>query len=146
MRVLIVDDEPALSDHLARALGAAGYAVDVAADGEQADFSVRTESYDAVLLDLGLPKVDGLTLLRSSFRHEGVPVWPHNVRQRHVQRTIATADVGNHRAGSDVQRRRESIGFASPRDRQHVEDQVPSKPCARKYGARTQREPCTNQR
>jgi two-component system OmpR family response regulator len=73
MRVLIVDDEPALSDHLARALGAAGYAVDVAADGEQADFSVRTESYDAVLLDLGLPKVDGLTLLRS-WRSSGVGV------------------------------------------------------------------------
>jgi len=73
MRVLIVDDEPALSDHLARALGEAGYAVDVAADGERADFAVRTESYDAVLLDLGLPKIDGLTLLRG-WRASGVSV------------------------------------------------------------------------
>ena len=73
MRVLIVDDEPALSDHLARALGEAGYAVDVAADGERADFAVRTESYDAVLLDLGLPKIDGLTLLRG-WRSSGVSV------------------------------------------------------------------------
>src|ERR687898_2337956 len=73
MRILIVDDEPALSDHLARALGGAGYAVDVAADGEQADFAVRTEPYDAVLLDLGLPKIDGLTLLRG-WREAGVPV------------------------------------------------------------------------
>ena len=73
MRILIVDDEPALSEHLARALGDSGYAVDVAADGEQADFAVRTESYDAVLLDLGLPKIDGLTLLRN-WRSTGVGV------------------------------------------------------------------------
>jgi two-component system OmpR family response regulator len=71
MRILIVDDEPALSDHLARALGEAGYAVDLAADGERADFAVRTEAYDAVLLDLGLPRVDGLTLLRG-WRHAGL--------------------------------------------------------------------------
>ena len=73
MRVLIVDDEPALSEHLARALGDAGYAVNVAADGEQADFAVRTESYDAVLLDLGLPQIDGLTLLRG-WRESGLSV------------------------------------------------------------------------
>ena len=73
MRVLIVDDEPALSEHLARSLSEAGYAVDVAADGEQADFAVRTESYDAVLLDLGLPRIDGLTVLRN-WRQSGVGV------------------------------------------------------------------------
>ena len=73
MRVLIVDDEPALSQHLAKSLGDAGYAVDVAADGEQADFAVRTESYDAVLLDLGLPRIDGLTVLRN-WRQSGVGV------------------------------------------------------------------------
>jgi two-component system OmpR family response regulator len=73
MRVLIVDDEPALADHLARALGDAGYAVDVAADGARADFAVRTESYDAVLLDLGLPRIDGLTLLRG-WRESGLSV------------------------------------------------------------------------
>jgi two-component system OmpR family response regulator len=64
MRVLVVEDERALSSQLAGALGAAGYAVDCAADGEQADFLVRTERYDAVLLDLGLPRVDGFTILR----------------------------------------------------------------------------------
>jgi two-component system OmpR family response regulator len=73
VRILIVDDEPALSEHLARALGDAGYAVDVAADGERADFAVRTESYDAVLLDLGLPRIDGLTLLRG-WRDSGFSV------------------------------------------------------------------------
>ena len=73
MRVLIVDDERALLEHLAQALGQAGYAVDVAGDGERADFAVRTESYDAVLLDLGLPVIDGLTLLRD-WRKSGVDV------------------------------------------------------------------------
>ena len=71
MRVLIVEDEPALSEQLTRALTGAGYAVDSASDGEQADFLVRTESYDAVLLDLGLPRVDGLTLLRG-WRESGL--------------------------------------------------------------------------
>jgi two-component system OmpR family response regulator len=49
---------------LTAALGQAGYAVDNAADGERADFLGHTEQYDAVVLDLGLPKIDGLTLLR----------------------------------------------------------------------------------
>ena len=64
MRVLIVEDEAALSTQLAGALGAAGYAVDCAADGRRADFLVRTEQYDAIVLDLGLPRIDGLTILR----------------------------------------------------------------------------------
>jgi two-component system OmpR family response regulator len=73
MRILIVEDEPALSQQLAHAIGEAGYAVDSATDGERADFLVRTESYDAVLLDLGLPRIDGLTLLRG-WRVSGVAV------------------------------------------------------------------------
>ncbi|MEO6237273.1 MAG: response regulator transcription factor [Vicinamibacterales bacterium] len=64
MRVLVVEDEARLSRQLAAALGQAGYAVDCAADGERADFLGQTERYDAVVLDLGLPKIDGLTVLR----------------------------------------------------------------------------------
>lgn len=64
LRVLVVEDEASLSKQLASALGAAGYVVDCAADGERADFLASTERYDAVVLDLGLPKIDGLTLLR----------------------------------------------------------------------------------
>jgi two-component system OmpR family response regulator len=64
MRVLIVEDESTLSAQIAGALSAAGYAVDCAGDGERADFLVRTEHYDVVLLDLGLPRVDGFTILR----------------------------------------------------------------------------------
>jgi two-component system OmpR family response regulator len=64
LRVLVVEDEIRLSRQLANALTEAGYAVDRAMDGQQADFLANTEQYDAVILDLGLPKIDGLTLLR----------------------------------------------------------------------------------
>jgi two-component system, OmpR family, response regulator len=64
VRVLIVEDEALLSKQLACALSEAGYAVDCAADGEQADFLGQTERYDAIVLDLGLPKLDGLSVLR----------------------------------------------------------------------------------
>jgi two-component system, OmpR family, response regulator len=64
MKLLLVEDEQRLAERLAATFGEAGYAVDVAGDGEQADFLAHTERYDIVVLDLGLPKVDGLTLLR----------------------------------------------------------------------------------
>ena len=73
MRVLVVEDDISLSEQLAEALVAAGYALDRAFDGERADFLARTEGYDAVVLDLGLPRVDGLTLLRG-WRSSGVDV------------------------------------------------------------------------
>jgi two-component system OmpR family response regulator len=71
LRILIVEDEALLARQLAKAAGLAGYAVDCAADGEQADFLMHTGQYDAVILDLGLPRVDGLTLLRR-WRDAGV--------------------------------------------------------------------------
>jgi two-component system OmpR family response regulator len=64
VRVLVVEDEPSLTSSLTDALGGAGYAVDCAADGARAEFLGMTERYDAIVLDLGLPKIDGLTLLR----------------------------------------------------------------------------------
>jgi two-component system, OmpR family, response regulator len=71
LRVLVVEDEIRLSQQLAQVLTEAGYAVDCANDGQQADFLARTEQYDAVILDLGLPKIDGLTLLRQ-WRRAGI--------------------------------------------------------------------------
>ena len=64
MRVLVVEDEALLRKQLVSSLENAGYAVDFAADGERADFLGQTEQYDAVVLDLGLPRIDGLTILR----------------------------------------------------------------------------------
>jgi len=69
--VLVAEDETRLSRQLSTALRDAGYAVDCAGDGERADFLGQTERYDAVVLDLGLPKIDGLTLLRR-WRDAGV--------------------------------------------------------------------------
>src|SRR5688572_24816065 len=71
LRILIVEDEPALAQHLARALADAGYATDGASDGDRADFLVRTSAWDAIVLDLGLPRIDGLTLLRG-WRESGI--------------------------------------------------------------------------
>ncbi|HEY7863152.1 MAG TPA: response regulator transcription factor, partial [Thermoanaerobaculia bacterium] len=64
MRVLVVEDEPRLARRLSSALVEAGYAVDFAPDGESGEFLGQTERYDAVVLDLGLPRMDGLTVLR----------------------------------------------------------------------------------
>lgn len=65
----MVEDETALAVQLREALQSVGYATDTSADSEHADFLVRTEQYDCVLLDLGLPGGDGLTLLRGWREH-----------------------------------------------------------------------------
>ena len=64
MRILIVEDEPTLQAQLADGLGAAGYAVDAAGNGVDAHYLGDTEPYDAVILDLGLPQMDGITVLK----------------------------------------------------------------------------------
>ena len=65
MRVLLVEDEPQAALVLAKGLREQAYAVDVAADGESALFQVGTTDYDALILDLMLPRVDGLAVCRS---------------------------------------------------------------------------------
>ncbi|MEW5787455.1 MAG: response regulator transcription factor [Pseudomonadota bacterium] len=63
MRVLIVEDDPILQDSLTRAMRAAGYATDQAGDGEMALGLLRGGGFDLVILDLGLPRLDGLNVL-----------------------------------------------------------------------------------
>ena len=70
MRILIVEDEPTLGRQLKSTLEQTGYAVDLATDGEDGHFMGATEAYDAIILDLGLPEVDGLTVL-DRWRKEG---------------------------------------------------------------------------
>ena len=65
MRVLVVEDEPDLRRQLVSALENAGYAVDQAADGEEGQYLGENEPYDAVVLDLGLPKIDGVSVLKA---------------------------------------------------------------------------------
>ena len=64
MRILLVEDDPQLSRSVSEALAGAGWTVDHTADGEDAWFRGDTEEYAAVVLDLGLPGLDGLTVLR----------------------------------------------------------------------------------
>jgi two-component system, OmpR family, response regulator MprA len=64
MQILVVDDEPAVRDSLDRALRLEGYQVDLAADGAEALSSLTDESPDAVVLDLMMPRVDGLEVCR----------------------------------------------------------------------------------
>lgn len=64
MRILVVEDEPVLALRLQQTLEAAGFAVDVAYDGEEGWHLGDTEPYDAAVLDLGLPKIDGVSILQ----------------------------------------------------------------------------------
>lgn len=65
MRVLLVEDDTDLSKRIAASLRAEGFAVDVAQNGEDAEHAGLTEFYDVAVLDLGLPKVDGVSVLKS---------------------------------------------------------------------------------
>ena len=65
MRVLLVEDDRELAPALKRSLERAGFAVDLAEDGLHAEALGNTEPYDAVVLDLGLPRRDGLSVLRT---------------------------------------------------------------------------------
>jgi two-component system, OmpR family, response regulator len=70
MRILLVEDDQKVADSVASALQSAGYVVDHTGDGEAAWFKGGTESYSAAILDLGLPGLDGLSVLRR-WREEG---------------------------------------------------------------------------
>ncbi len=94
MRLLLVEDDRTLAGQLGRALREAGYAVDVAYDGEEGHFLGDTEPYDAVILDLGLPVVDGVTVL-DRWRKAGrtMPVLVLTARDRWSEK-VAGFDAG----------------------------------------------------
>ncbi|MBY0531529.1 MAG: response regulator transcription factor [Xanthobacteraceae bacterium] len=83
MRLLVVEDDPDLNRQLVTALSDAGYAVDAASDGEEGHFLGDSEPYDAIVLDLGLPKMDGISVLES-WRRSGkmMPVLILTARDR----------------------------------------------------------------
>ena len=64
MRILVVEDEPTLRAQLVQAIAGAGHTVEAAADGREAQYLGEVEDFDAVVLDLGLPLIDGLSVLR----------------------------------------------------------------------------------
>jgi two-component system OmpR family response regulator len=94
MRILIVEDEPTLRQQLAEGVGAAGYAVDVAANGVDGHYLGETEPYDAVILDLGLPQMDGITVLRKwRTAGRGMPVLILTARDGWAEK-VAGIDAG----------------------------------------------------
>lgn len=94
MRLLVVEDERDLADQLVESLRDAGYAVDFTGDGEEARFLGETEPYDAVILDLGLPGVDGMSVL-DHWREAGrtMPVLILTARDRWSDK-VAGFDAG----------------------------------------------------
>jgi len=94
MRVLVVEDDPDLGRQLTEALTQAGYAVDLAPDGEEGHFLGDTEPYDAAVLDLGLPKLDGVRVLEK-WRNAGkdMPVLILTARDRWSEK-VAGFDAG----------------------------------------------------
>ena len=94
MRILLVEDDKDLQRLLKKALGDAGYVVDTASDGEEGHFLGDTEPYDAVVLDLGLPKMDGVRVLEK-WRRSGrkMPVLILTTRDRWSDK-VAGFDAG----------------------------------------------------
>ncbi|MAM95317.1 response regulator transcription factor [Parvibaculum sp.] len=94
MRLLVVEDDPDLNRQLVAALEEAGYVADSAKDGEEGHFLGDTEPYDAVILDLGLPEMDGVTVLEK-WRRDGrtMPVLILTARDRWSDK-VAGFDAG----------------------------------------------------
>ncbi len=94
MRVLVVEDDKNLREQLSGALADAGYTVDTADNGEDGQFLGETEPYDLAILDLGLPKVDGLTVLKE-WRKQGrsLPVLILSARDRWSEK-VEGLDLG----------------------------------------------------
>jgi DNA-binding response OmpR family regulator len=92
MRILLIEDHKPLVKALKRGLEEEGFAVDTAGDGEEGDYKARTAEYDVIVLDLMLPKKDGLSLLKE-WRQEGL--------NAHVLILTARGDIADKVQGLD---------------------------------------------
>ena len=94
MRILVVEDDRELNRQLVAALNSAGYVVDHAYDGEEGYFLGDTEAYDAVVLDIGLPKMDGISIVeRWRENSRSMPVLILTARDRWSDK-VAGIDAG----------------------------------------------------
>lgn len=94
MKILLIEDDDLVADSLARALRGSGYIVDCVGNGAHAETAVKTEPYDVVILDLGLPEMDGLEFLkRIRSKKIGVPVLILTARDSYEER-IEGLDCG----------------------------------------------------
>ena len=94
MRVLIVEDEPLIADGVREGLLNAGFAADVVTDAGAARSALQAERFDLAVVDIGLPREDGLQLLRSlRVRRQALPVMMLTARD-HVSDRVAALDLG----------------------------------------------------
>jgi two-component system OmpR family response regulator len=93
MRLLVIEDEPRLQRNLAKALREEGYAVDAAGDGEEGLFKAETCDYNAIVLDVMLPKLDGWELLARLRKIKKTPVLMLTARDAHSDR-VRGLDTG----------------------------------------------------
>ncbi|MDH6267025.1 two-component system OmpR family response regulator [Rhizobium sp. SG_E_25_P2] len=93
MRLLLVEDDRKIGADIASALTQAGYTVEICADGEEAWFLGDTEDYDLIILDIGLPKLDGLTIIKR---------WRQNDRHMPVMMLTARASWAERVEGIDA--------------------------------------------
>jgi two-component system, OmpR family, response regulator len=93
LRLLLIEDHRPLIRALKKGLEEEGFAVDTAEDGEEGDFKARTAKYDVIILDLMLPKVDGLTLLKA---------WRKNNLSTHVLVLTARGNMDDKVQGLDI--------------------------------------------
>ena len=93
MKLLLVEDHKPLARAVKQGLEEEGFAVDLAADGEEGDYKARTSSYDLIILDLMLPKIDGLTLLQN---------WRKNSISTHVLILTAKGELADKVRGLDL--------------------------------------------
>lgn len=89
MRILLVEDDPSLGEGLSTALRRAAYAVDWVLDGSSAVTAIRDGGFDLVVLDLGLPRLDGIEVIRTARRRGAmVPILVLSARERAADRTL----------------------------------------------------------
>jgi len=89
MRILLVEDDPMIGEQLLDLLRAESYAVDWVRDGEMADTALQSQNYDLVLLDLGLPRLDGMAVLKAlRARKQRMPVLIATARDALEQRVM----------------------------------------------------------
>ena len=94
MRILVVDDDQPLASFIRKGLEAEHYAVDTAHDGEQAKYMLQDTEYDLAVLDLNLPKLDGMAVLREIRpQRPNLPVLVLTARS-HVDDRVQTLDAG----------------------------------------------------
>jgi two-component system OmpR family response regulator len=94
LRILLVEDDEMLADAIARAMTQSAHVVDVAREGERADHALATNDYDLVILDIALPRLDGLEVLkRLRARRSSAPVLVLTVRDS-LEDRVAGLDLG----------------------------------------------------